>query len=504
MKSNLTRKSLLAFLALLCCTAIVFSATDTLTNGAKRQDTRSSTDGPAQRAYDNATLLDVLLGEGKGGVITVAASDTAANLKALADYVCDGTDDHVEFNTALAQGGKVVSLDGSFTPSDSIEIPSNGHLHTGNNSRFTLAASSDVPILTNSDPTGGNVNIKVTGGGTFDHNGANQTSSTHGVLFDNVTGLVVEDIKVTGGRGWDLRLENCTLAVISGVDTYGPGGSANTGGIQTRNTCSKIWLVDCVARAHTDGAGYGIWIMGTDISVVGCRSYGNDDDNLVIGNNAANDAVRVMALGGFYTDSVSDGGVHVTSGSVDVTLDGGVYSNNDLVGIKVGGTNIFRVKLIGVSANLNGTTGITVSEDGTLLNGVTAEANGERGVLIASSCARVSILNSSIRANTDSNIELHSSATATDLLIANCLLDSSGDWGVDLNGTIDEVMIQNNFIESNTTGGVDGDGAATGVTTDMNRGGQKPADSDQRADAWGGDYAPLRFVGSGHDLRRAA
>lgn len=38
-------------------------ASNTLTNGIKQQDTRASSDGPAQRAYDNATVLDAAVGD---------------------------------------------------------------------------------------------------------------------------------------------------------------------------------------------------------------------------------------------------------------------------------------------------------------------------------------------------------------------------------------------------------------------------------------------------------
>lgn len=38
-------------------------ASNTLTNGIKQQDTRASSDGPAQRAYDNATTIDAIVGD---------------------------------------------------------------------------------------------------------------------------------------------------------------------------------------------------------------------------------------------------------------------------------------------------------------------------------------------------------------------------------------------------------------------------------------------------------
>ena len=60
--------------------------------------------------------------------LVVAASDSTAKDKTNADYVCDGTDDHVQIQAALdalpAQGGSVLLLAGNYL-AERIEIPSN-------------------------------------------------------------------------------------------------------------------------------------------------------------------------------------------------------------------------------------------------------------------------------------------------------------------------------------------------------------------------------------------
>ena len=49
-------------------------SSDTLPNGLKRQDTRDVNDGPAQRSYDNVTILDAFIGSG-GGVTNPMTAD---------------------------------------------------------------------------------------------------------------------------------------------------------------------------------------------------------------------------------------------------------------------------------------------------------------------------------------------------------------------------------------------------------------------------------------------
>lgn len=460
-------------------------STDILTNGLGRQDTRSSIEGPAQRSYDNVTLLDVLLSGMTGGVIFVAAFNTPDSLKSLTDsnYVCDGTDDHLQINLALTNGNRVVLLPGNYTTGASINIPSNRHMHVDIGVNITLSSSSDTTILTNSDSSGGNNNIVVTGQGTFNHNGSNQTSSTHGILFDNVNDLSISDFYVTGGRGWDLRLESCTRFSLNNITSYGPGGSSNSGGIQIRKTCSYGKIDNAIVYGHTDGSGYGLWVMGKDIDVVSCNSYGNDDDNLVVGSSLAGDAERITFHGGTFKDSVSDAGCHVTNGCNDIVFLGTRFEGNDLIGIKVAGTNIFRVTLNGIICENNGTDGITMSgSGGTSLVNSRIENNGGRGLFFAGgTVSRYQIIGNAIRGNTDSNIEGHATASISDILISNNIIENSSDWGIDFNGTKTEIMLLGNYIEGNTSGGVDGGGSSSGVTAQNCWGAQAPSDIDERS-----------------------
>src|SRR5215213_4447261 len=65
-------------------------------------------------------------GGGSNVTLTVAANDASTHSKTTADYLCDGVDDHVQINTAIAalptNGGKVELSEGNFDITSSILI----------------------------------------------------------------------------------------------------------------------------------------------------------------------------------------------------------------------------------------------------------------------------------------------------------------------------------------------------------------------------------------------
>src|SRR5688572_24556893 len=66
---------------------------------------------------DMTDLVDTI--PPRGATLTVAASDATASFKATADYLCDGTADEAQINSALdalgASGGTVLLSEGTFT-----------------------------------------------------------------------------------------------------------------------------------------------------------------------------------------------------------------------------------------------------------------------------------------------------------------------------------------------------------------------------------------------------
>lgn len=88
-------------------------------------------------------------------IYTVAASDTPDSVKAMADYVCDGTDDQIEIQSAIAAlpdgGGKVLLLGGRYNVSKTAE-----HYCIGLRSRTTLEGlgwGTVIYLVDNADAT---------------------------------------------------------------------------------------------------------------------------------------------------------------------------------------------------------------------------------------------------------------------------------------------------------------------------------------------------------------
>lgn len=87
----------------------------------------------------------------------VAASDSNATDAANADYVCDGVDDHVQINAALAVlsgGGRVLLLDGTFTLGGPVTLVSNCEVAGMGMYATRLTATGSVRLLDGQSVTG--------------------------------------------------------------------------------------------------------------------------------------------------------------------------------------------------------------------------------------------------------------------------------------------------------------------------------------------------------------
>jgi len=104
------------------------------------------------------------VGAGKYPARLVAASDAPDWIKNMADYVCDGVDEQAEINSALSEANLVVLSPGTFVITNPIIMPSNRILlGVGRATTILLNGDreTDMPCITNSDPTGGNEGITI-------------------------------------------------------------------------------------------------------------------------------------------------------------------------------------------------------------------------------------------------------------------------------------------------------------------------------------------------------
>ncbi len=147
------------------------------------------------------------------------------------NYNCDGINDHVEINKALAYidsiGGGTVYLKGPHTYwiDDTMRIWSNTVLTGDPTAEIKLVAnagwSTQIPIFT---ARGGSYNIKITGF-TIDGNSGNQTEGLgegyyNMIYFWNVKDVEVSHMHLEWGHGDGLRTEECSDIKFLYNDVY--------------------------------------------------------------------------------------------------------------------------------------------------------------------------------------------------------------------------------------------------------------------------------------------
>jgi parallel beta-helix repeat protein len=106
----------------------------------------------------------------------VAASDSAQEYRSISDFSCDGTDDHVQINLALAASDNIVLAPGTYSISNAntgLTVDSGDHVN-GYGAIIQFAASSDAVVK---GFTGTNVTDVTIEGVTIDGNMSNQTGT---------------------------------------------------------------------------------------------------------------------------------------------------------------------------------------------------------------------------------------------------------------------------------------------------------------------------------------
>lgn len=206
----------------------------------------------------------------RSATIVIAASDSSAKSKAQADYVCDGTDDHVEINAAIASisttGGKIQLLEGTYNLSDSVLLSSN----------ITFEGMGKATVL-----TGVNRPIEI-------------VDVEYSIITDislDGNSLFAEGIHINGG--YSLNIKNCYIYNFTTYGIYFEKGSASPykGSFITSN------FIYNVGDYLTDITGYGIYlkslssdyseyikIIGNNISLCGTAIRIEGNNNTVTGN----------------------------------------------------------------------------------------------------------------------------------------------------------------------------------------------------------------------------
>jgi len=162
----------------------------------------------------------------RGGEIVVAASDSL--YKQYADYRCDGTDDQVQIQAAIdaayaVGGGEVFLMAGNYVAAI-IEMKDSVCLRgAGAASKITLKTGENTSLIVNSDTVGGNTEIAVKDfyvDGNYSGN-PSVGSDVGTIHFDNVSSLVLNNIKMYDSGRVGIQLFNCTNFSVTAneVDT---------------------------------------------------------------------------------------------------------------------------------------------------------------------------------------------------------------------------------------------------------------------------------------------
>lgn len=171
------------------------------------------------------------VGGGGAATVVVAAADSRDPSRADFKVPEGSTEAQTVINQAIAAlpsvGGKVVLMEGTYLVNGGIVLPSNVHLEllAGATIKIADGVSSGFNVISNSDPTNGNVNVVVSGSGVIDGNRANVTGTHHGVYFAKVAGGVVCNLRVRSMTGSGVYLYGCSRCDVSGCLCEENGGS---------------------------------------------------------------------------------------------------------------------------------------------------------------------------------------------------------------------------------------------------------------------------------------
>jgi len=215
--------------------------------------------------------------------ITVAASDSSAAAKSQANYVCSGSNDHVEIQTALdalpAEGGIVLLTEGTFNCAGNIQPGANKVLKGQGDDKTVLSFPGDGGLRVRSQYVTF-ADFKVTGK-------ADMIIETSHARIQNVT-MTVDNSRIGAFYVWAANkvVEDVEFIGSNAIDC-GRYGFLNSGEGDTR-LIKNIRYFDCEAIncGKDSHVRTGPWVTGFDIVekndvdgawIVGCYAEGNQE-----------------------------------------------------------------------------------------------------------------------------------------------------------------------------------------------------------------------------------
>lgn len=372
----------------------------------------------------------VSIGKGRGATLTVAASDATALEKAQADYICDGTADEAEINTAItaanaANGGTVHLTSGEFIINTSILPLPNANIvgeGYGTHLNMTRTDLSRAVISINPNSTqGGSAALDT----IIDYNiiirdlrieGAGKTlygtlPNQRGIFGYCAKGITIQNCYVSDTSSSGIALQQCPEYKISHCTVHDVGYNCIGNGEQLAKDCI---VTDNLL--YNSGVGFcGIEVNGSDKIIVannviygcsyGVRCFSGSEgvigrDIVISSNYIYNCGLRGIYILNTYEVNVFNNNVkHITGGitSVTVTDGGSGYSNNPTISIATGAGSGADL-----TANLTGgvITSVTVNSGGSgyvladlIVTGATGQGAILKPTITAGAIASVEVIN---------------------------------------------------------------------------------------------------------------
>lgn len=297
--------------------------------------------------------------------IVIAAHDARPMSRAMADMVCDGWNDEVEINSAIAslgmQGGSIQLTEGVFFIGTSIVINRDNVLLCGSGAgtvvRLQHALNVDIDMISSTDVvTLGTVVMNLVVDGRRD----GQTAGIQrGINLRQEQDFIIQNVIVKNARNEGIRMSNPSLGRIDGCTVHDCGGD----GIMLTLASSTI-IDNCIVRRC---GGVGIRVDGVQGVVSNNVSHSNTTDGInaqvsrstLLGNVCENNGGNGISLFLTVTSTISSNICNTNSFSGIFTdnsnsniLNGNMVSNNNRHGIHLhlGNENVINSNVVRINS----------------------------------------------------------------------------------------------------------------------------------------------------------
>lgn len=389
-----------------------------------------------------------------GMTFLVAASDASASSKARADYICDGVDDQVQINAAIAAlpagGGRVVLSEGTFLISDTIsdQGKSNVALVGQGDSTIIKLADNTITVVALVQIELTNVSGWMLADFKYDGNRANQVQvlSSHAVHLDQVTNSIVKNVTFRDTVVTSLRIEASSENQVIGCRFFDDDDMA----VFIAYGSHRNVVLGCYFEGGTEDAAIKIREVSHGNIIDGCTFFDGPSAAIQIVSGAAVACDRNIVSNCFMDGNETTPDSR-TKYAVQGSLSGGTIKHTLVIGNTIINFNT-GIALVGSEENIIGNnisdcdSGIHVSGDGTVIIGNQVndiEGTGPDGAGILVTGHDNGVVNGNRVDSAKHGIDVNNSDYNT---ISGNQTTNSVSTGIRENGTSD-----NNLIEVNTT-----------------------------------------------------